>query len=185
MNDPRVGQSPAIMDALRAQNRLTRLSYHGMYQAYEGRNEVNAVKAQLASLLHRDPPGDVAAQAKKLEADLTKIGGKKPAGGILAFFLRHHPKPGALQSFVTLNNNYNTMVSMMQVGYDMAPTPTQIATWESDCHQYNRTVTAWKAMQTTQLAEFNTLLAKHHLQELNVAPTKLADRSCSFNADSN
>ncbi len=185
MNDPRVGQSPALMAALRAQNRLTMLSYHGMKQTYEGRNEVNAVKAQLASLMHGSLPGDVAAQAKKLDASLTKIGGKKPAGGILAFFHRHAPKPGALQSFVTLNNNYNTIVSMMQVGYDMAPTPTQIATWESDCHEYKRTVSAWRATQTQQIADFNALLAKHHLQELNVTPTKLTDRSCSFKAGSN
>jgi photosystem II stability/assembly factor-like uncharacterized protein len=185
MNDPRVGQSPAIMDALRAQNRLNMLAYHGMQQAYEGHNEVNAVQAQLASLMKGSLPDDVAAQAKMLKADLTKIGGGNLAGGFFAFFRRHPPKPGALQSFVTLNSNYNALVGLMQVGYDMAPTPTQIATWESDCHQYNRTVAAWKAMQTQQLASFNALLAKNHLQELNVVPTKLADRSCSFNADSN
>ena len=39
------------------------------------------------------------------------------------------------------------MVSMMQVGLDMAPTPTQIATWESDCSNYNRTMAAWKDTQ--------------------------------------
>ncbi len=31
--------------------------------------------------------------------------------------------PNALQSFFELNNAFNTMVSMMQVGLDMAPTP--------------------------------------------------------------
>jgi photosystem II stability/assembly factor-like uncharacterized protein len=185
MNDPRVGQSAALMAALRSQNRLTMLAYHGMEQTYEGHNEVNAVKAQLASLRHGSLPGDVASQAKKLEASLNKIGGKKPAGGILAFFHRHRPKPGEMRSFVTLNGNYNTMVSMMQVGLDMPPTPTQIATWESDCREYNRTVAAWKAMQTHQIADFNAVLTKNHLKKLNVAPIALTDPSCSFKAGSN
>ena len=76
-------------------------------------------------------------------------------------FRRPLPKPNELQSFLMLNNDYNTMVSMMQVGLDMAPTPTQIATWESDCGNYNRTVAAWKAMQKQQIADFNALLAKN------------------------
>ena len=57
------------------------------------------------------------------------------------------PDPKAIKSFADLNNAYNTMVSMIQVGLDMAPTPTQIATWESDCANYNRTLAAWSGMQ--------------------------------------
>jgi len=67
----------------------------------------------------------------------------------------------------------------MQVGLDMAPTPTQIATWESDCGNSNRTVTAWKAVQQ-QIIDFNAVLSKNHLQELNIAPTKLSDSPCTF-----
>ena len=43
--------------------------------------EVDAVKAQLASLMKSNLPGDVASQAKTLDASLTKIGGVMPAGG--------------------------------------------------------------------------------------------------------
>jgi hypothetical protein len=71
------------------------------------------------------------------------------------------------------------MVSMMQVGLDMAPTSSQIATWESDCKSYNQTVDAWKAIQK-QIADFNTLLAKNSLQPLNIAPSKLTEPACSF-----
>ena len=184
INDPRVGQGPKLMAALRAQNQLTMLAYHGMQQSYEGNSEVNTVKAQLASLMQGSLPGDVASQAKTLDASLTKIGGVMPAGGRGFFSRGPAPAPNALQSFLTLNNNYNTMVSMMQVGLDMAPTPTQISTWESDCRDYNRTVAGWKAMQQ-QVADFNAVLAKNHLQELNVAPTKLTDASCSLKGGSN
>ncbi|MFZ0212961.1 MAG: hypothetical protein WAL55_09655 [Candidatus Acidiferrales bacterium] len=183
MNDPRVDQSPKLMAALRAQNQLTMLAYHGMQQSYQGNQEVNTVRAQLASLMKSSLPGDVATQAKTLDASLTKIGGEMPASG--SFFRRPTPKPDELRSFITLNDDYNTMVSMMQVGLDMAPTPTQIATWESDCRNYNRTVDAWMAMQKQDIANFNAVLAKDQLQVLNVAPTKLTGSSCSFKAGSN
>jgi len=182
-NDPRVGESPKVMAELRAQNQLTLLAYHGMQQSYDGKEEVDKVKAQLASLMKADPPGDVASQAKTLDASLTKIAGVMPPPG--SFFRRPTPKPDELHSFLMLNDDYNTMVSMMQVGLDMAPTPTQIATWESDCSNYNRTVAVWKAMQTKDIAYFNAVLAKNHLQELSVAPSKLADASCIFKSGSN
>ena len=178
VNDPRVGQSRDLMAALRAQNRLTMQAYHGMQQSYAGRLEVDAVKAQLTSLMHDHLPGPLAAQAKKLDAGLTKIGGKKPAHAFL-FFLHHEtPKPHTLRSFFALNNDYNSLVSLMQVGLDMSPTPAQIATLKSDCRHYDRTMAAWKAMRMKQLAAFNTVLVENHLRELKVAPDKLAGLSC-------
>ena len=179
MNDPRVGQSPRLMAALRAQNRLTLLAYQGMRQSYEGHDEVEAVKTRLASLMRSSLPGDAASQAKELDASLTKIGGAMPTGPF-SFFRQPPREPNAMRSFLTLNEDYSTMVSMMQVGLDMPPTPTQIATWEDDCRNYNRTVDAWKAMQTQQIAAFDATLAKDNLQQLNVAPSKLADPTCSF-----
>jgi hypothetical protein len=177
MNDPRVGQSPELMAALRTQNKLTLLAVHGMQQSYEGHDEVDSIKSQLASLMQSGLPGDVAAQAKTLDANLTRIGGVMPAAGSAP--RRAAPESNALQSFLDLNNAYNAMVSMMQVGLDMAPTPTQIATLESDCTNYNRTGAAWKGIQQ-QITDFNAVLAKNHLQELKFAPTKLTDSSCSF-----
>ena len=182
MNDPRVGQSPRLMAALRAQNRVTMFAYHGMRQTYEGHQEVNAVKTQLASLMHGHLPAPLALQAKKLEASLTKIGGKKPTSGFLSFLHHLKHKPKALRSFVALNNDYNNLVSLMQVGLDMRPTPDQVATLKSDCRQYDRTVTAWKAMQAKQLPAFNTVLAKNHLKKLHLVPVRLAEPSCSVAA---
>jgi hypothetical protein len=73
------------------------------------------------------------------------------------------------------------MVSMMQVGLDMAPTPTQIATWQKDCTDLDRTRTAWEDA-LKQVADFNAMLVKNNLQEMKVAPTptKLTVSTCSF-----
>ncbi len=87
--------------------------------------------------------------------------------------------PKALQSFFELNNAFNTMVSMMQVGLDMAPTPTQITTWQKDCTDLNRTRTAWVDARK-QITDFNAVLVKNNLQEIKVAPTKLTLSACSF-----
>ena len=183
VNDPRVGQSPALMAALRTQSKLTLLSVEGMKQSFEGHEEVDAVKDQLASLMQGTLPADVAAQAKTLEASLTKIGGVMPGpGGGGGGGRRAAPEPNALKSFVELNDEYNTMVSMMQVGLDMPPTPTQIDTWKSDCANSNRTLAEWKDTQK-QITDFNTVLTKNNLQQLKVTPTKLTDASCSFTSE--
>ncbi len=180
INDPRVGQSPELMSALRTQNRLTLLSVEGMKQSFAGHDEVEAVRNQLASLMQSSLPDDVAKQAKALDANLTKIGGVVPPPGGGGGFGRRPAEPNPMQTFADVNNSYNTMVSMTQVGLDMAPTPTQIATWEKDCTDSTRTLAAWKEAQQ-QITDFNAVLAKNNLQPLKVPPTRLASGSCRFN----
>ncbi len=182
MNDPRVGQNPALMAALGSQNKLTLLSVQGMEHSFEGHEEVNAVKDQLAALIKGNLPADVAEQAKTLDASLTKIGGATAGGfggGGGGGRGRGAANPNALQSFAELNNAFNTMVSMMQVGLDMAPTAAQIATWQKDCTDLNRTRAAWEDARK-QISEFNALLVKNNLAEMKVAPTKLTVSACSF-----
>jgi photosystem II stability/assembly factor-like uncharacterized protein len=181
VNDPRVGQNPALMAALRTQNKLTLLSVQGMEQSYEGHDEVDAVKSQVQTLMQSSLPTDVAAQAKTLDGSLAKIGGVVPAAGS-EYGRREPPDPKAMKSFFELNNAYNTMVSMIQVGLDMAPTPTQIATWKSDCADYNRTKTAWDGMQQT-IATLNATLASNQLETIKLVPSKLTALSCSFGPD--
>ncbi len=178
VNDPRVGQSPALMAALRAQNKLSLLSVEGMEQSFAGYDEVNAVSAQLKARTQDNLPGDVSAKAKALDASLTKIGGVVPAPGS-GFGRREPVDPKAMKSFFDLNNAYNTLVSMIQVGLDIAPTPTQVATWKSDCADYNRTRAAWDEAQQ-QIAAFNTLLTDNKVEKLQVAPSTLKALSCSF-----
>ena len=152
INDPRVGQSPELMAALRTQNRLTLLSVQGMKQSFEGHDEVDAVR-EPACVADEEQPArrcrhagqDTRCQPDedwRRHADRLGGGGGGPNRRVA-------PDPKAMQSFVDLNNAYNTMVSMMQVGLDMAPTPTQIATWENDCTDYNRTTAAWKGDAAT------------------------------------
>jgi hypothetical protein len=185
-NDPRVGESPAVMAAVRAQEALTQLAYRGASDAYGGNEEVAAVRNALAALRRGQLPPDVAAQATALDATLGALGGAAggrggPGGGGGGGGRGGAPAaPGAVTPFTALNGTFNSLVSLMQVGLDMGPTRAQIDTWESGCTSYNATVTAWKKAQTADLAAFDALLAKNGLPALTVTPTKLTVRTCTF-----
>jgi hypothetical protein len=71
---------------------------------------------------------------------------------------------------------------MSQVGLDEAPTQAQVDTWEADCKEFNTTMTAWKTMQSKDLADFNALLSKNNLKPLQVSPTALTVSPCAFSA---
>src|SRR6185437_8412843 len=90
--------------------------------------------------------------------------------------------PAAMESFITLNGSFNAIVSMMQVGLDMPPTPAQIDTWQADCKHYTTTLGAWKKVESTDLPAFNAALTKGGQTPLSVTPTKLTAPSCSFAA---
>jgi hypothetical protein len=186
-NDPRAGESPATVAALKAQNKLTRLAYEGMRDSYSGNEEVAAMRAQLAPLAQAEAPADIAAKAKELDAKLATFGGAPggnagrgpSAGSGQAGGRGGPPAPGAMRSFIALNNGFNTMVSMMQVGLDMPPTKAQFDTWEANCKNYNTTVSAWKKMQSDDLAAFNTVLTTNNQKPLTIAPTKLTEAVCA------
>ena len=173
-NDPRVGESAATLNALKSQHNLTMRAYQGMKDSYSANEEVAAARAQLAPLLESQT-ADVAAKAKALDTTLATFGGAvEGRGGRGGFggFGRGGAAPGAMQSFIALNNSFNAMVSMVQVGLDMAPTPAQIDTWESDCRNYNTTLAAWKKVKTEDLAAL----------KIDVKPATLAPMSCTFAA---
>src|SRR5262249_43448803 len=76
-------------------------------------------------------------------------------------------EPGAMQSFIQLNGAFGAIVSAMQVGLDMGPTRAKVDTWETDCRNFNTTVTAWKKV-VSDLAAYDVL------------PTKAAMTPCAF-----
>ncbi|MGH9467016.1 MAG: WD40/YVTN/BNR-like repeat-containing protein [Terriglobales bacterium] len=180
INDPRVGQGPEVMAELRAQDRLNRLALTAMQNTYRGHTDVARAQAQVTALESGNLPASVASQAEAIDAKLSAIGGKVQTGR--GFRNGPAPKPGALISFVNLNNDFNALVSIEQVGLDMAPTPAQIGSWESECRSYNQTVTAWNQLLTHDLVAFNHMLDQNHLQPITVPAATLSDPSCSFRA---
>jgi photosystem II stability/assembly factor-like uncharacterized protein len=178
-NDPRVGENAATMSALQAQHALTMHAYQAMKDTYSGNEEVTALRARLGELAQGQSNAEIAEKAKALDAKLAAFGGPVEGRGRGGFGGRGGGAPGAMQSFAALNNSFNTLVSMVQVGLDMAPTPAQVDTWESDCRSYNATLAGWKKAQADDVAAFNTVLTRAGMTPLSVKATALTPATCT------
>ena len=187
-NDPRIGESAAVMSALRAQNKLILNAYQAMKDAAAGNDEVTAVRAQVAALAAAALPADLAAAATALDAKLATFGGAGGRGG-------RGGGGGAgggggrgggagvagVTSFTALNGSFNLLVELHHNGIDMAPTKSQIDTWESDCKNFNATVVAWKAVLGVDLVSFNDQLTKAGKPAMKIAPSAMkVQASCTF-----
>ena len=184
-NDPRVGESPAMMSALRAQHKLAMAAWQSMKDSYAANEEVAAVRAQLAALMKTSLPPDVAAAAIALDAKLATIGGVQRRGGFGGGgggFGSAARLPGSLLPLIAINGIFNTVLGpLTQNGIDMAPTNAEIHTWETGCREFTATVNAWKPMLDTDVAGFNSLLTKNNLTPLKIAPTTMVvPSSCLF-----
>ena len=189
-NDPRIGESPAVMNALRSQHKLIMGAYQAMKDAAAGNDEVAAVRAQVAALASAALAADVASATTALDAKLATFGGatggRGGRGGGGAGGGGRGGGAGAaggVMSFTALNAAFNTLVSLNHNGLDMAPTKSQIDTWEADCKNYSATVVAWKAMLGVDLVSFNNQLTKNGTAALKIPATALTvPASCAFMA---
>jgi photosystem II stability/assembly factor-like uncharacterized protein len=184
-NDPRIGESAAVMSSLRAQQKLAMFAVQGMKDSYAANEEVAAVRAQLATLMKTSLPPDVAAAATALDAKLATAGGIQRGGrggGGGGGFGGPARAPGSLLTFIGINNLYYTVLGpLTQNGIDMAPTKAQVDTWESACNEFTSTANAWKAMLSTDLVGFNTLLTNNKLTPLKIPSSAVtAPTSCKF-----
>ena len=184
-NDPRVGESPSMMTALRTQNKLALAAVQGMKDTYAANSEVAAVRAQLAAIPRGSLPPDVATAAAALDTKLATFGGPQrggrgPGGG--GGFGGPARLPGSVLSFITINNLFNTVLGpLSQNGIDMAPTKAAVNTVESACTEFTATASGWKKVLDTDLVEFNTLLSRNNLTPLKLTQTAVnAPASCTF-----
>jgi hypothetical protein len=182
-NDPRVGEDPAMMSALRAQLKLALAAAQGMRDSFAANEEVSAVRAQLATLTAKGSlPPEVATAGTALDTKLATFGGVQRGGRGGGGRFGPARVPGSPLSFVAINNLYNTVLGpLSQNGIDMPPTKAEIDTWESGCQEFTATVSGWKTMLDVDLVGFNSLLAKNNLTPLKITSTALAaPASCTF-----
>jgi photosystem II stability/assembly factor-like uncharacterized protein len=180
-NDPRIGESPAMMNALRAQTKLALAASSGMTDSFAANDQVADVRAQLARVMGSSPPAEIATAASALATKLATLGGPvagRGGGG----FGGPARQPGSVLPFSGVNGIFYTILGpLSQNGIDMVPTPAEIHTWESGCKEFTSTAAAWKTMLTSDLVEFNTLLTKNNLQPLRLPTSSVAaPASCTF-----
>jgi len=184
-NDPRIGESPVMMSALRAQNKLAMAAWQGMKDSYAANEEVAALRAQLAAIMKSSLPPEVATAATALDTKLATMGGAPPAGrggfGGGGFGAPARV-PGSILTFRSINGIFNTVLApLSQNGIDMAPTKAEVDTWETGCKEFTATASAWKTMLGMDIVTFNGLLTKNNLTPLKITPTAVAaPASCTF-----
>ena len=179
-NDPRIGESPAMMNALRAQTRLALAAAAGMTDSYNANEQIGSLRMQLAALTQGSLPPEVAAAATALDTKLATLGGAQPRGG--RGFGGAARTPGSVLPFYSINNIYYTLLGpLSQNGIDMVPTGAEIHTWESGCKEFTATAIAWQAVVATDLPAFNNVLGKNNLTQLRFDPKLVAaPASCTF-----
>ena len=120
------------------------------------------MKDQLATLMKGNLPADVAAQAKTLDASLTKIGGVMTAAR--RWLAVRSPRSSRSQGAAIV---LQTEQRLQHHGQHDAGRPRHGAHPHPDrhlaerLHRPNRTMAAWKAMQK-QIADFNAVLVKNN-----------------------
>lgn len=181
-NDPRVGESPALMAALRQQNKLALAAWTGMKDSFEGNNEVSALRAKLGEL-PRSAAAEVSTALTALETKLSAFGAAPGAGRPGGGFGVPAPRaPGSVLTFTALNGSFYTVLGpLSQNGIDMRPTEAAIHTWELGCREFSATAAGWKQFLSTDLAQFNDVLRKNGLSLISVLSTSMAaPSSCVF-----
>jgi len=181
-NDPRSPASPAD---LRAQHELQVKLYDGTRQSWDGYHQVNAMREALARVSAANPPADVAAAARVLDAKLlalagTGIGGRGGRGG-----------PPLPPNFTTLNGtepeegavmlSMNGQLKIQDYG-DMAPTETMRKAWTQVCLDMRTALGEWQAINAKDLVAFNALLTKNNLQPIAAASPAIAMPVCTLGA---
>jgi len=180
-NDPRVGESPRVMAGIRQKNELMVGAWQLAKATYAGNSEVEALRGQVAALNASNPAANVAAQVTAFNAKLAAFGGGGAGRGGRGGGRGRGAAaaPGAVVPFNTLNNNFDSIVSLQEDGDDNPPTQAVINTYEAYCKSFNATLNAWKELQTQDVSSFNETLTKNNLQPIHVTPTQITASACT------
>lgn len=142
--DPRVGDSPEVMAGMQkqlalAQNIVAVLA--GSKAAYE---QGKALEAKLESF----QAGASNEPAKALQARVAELTGSfdDAAVGLSGNNYAVRPVKGAV-SFSRTNGQASALLHLVNYLSDRAPVPSQYATYQQLCKDFNATATAWQELQ--------------------------------------
>jgi photosystem II stability/assembly factor-like uncharacterized protein len=172
-NDPR---SPATPAALAAEHALQMKIQAGIGEAWDAHHVVAALRDTLAARIAANPPADVLAALKDLDARLDTLGGN-PAGGRGRGFARGGTQ--APPNFVDINGTLVRQLNTLDLG-DMAPTQAMTGAYGAVCGQLRTAVTDWRNLAGGQLAVVNAALVRNSLASVKVPGPDLRVPVCGI-----
>ena len=149
-NDPRVGQSPALMAALRAQMALTMATYRGIQAVDRGFRQTATLARQVVAL--GKLPAAVAPGAQRLLADARRLRGSAGGRGF-----------GGGRGAPSFDGVEGTLVALLNGGQtaDMAPTAAQQAAWRQACGQLNSALARLRRLDAGPVVALNRGLVQN------------------------
>src|SRR6185312_5134015 len=145
-NDPR---SPAANSAIHSQHELLRKFNAAAKVAYDGYQEVEAMRAQLTGAAPVDSTSAAAKALRDLRAKVDTVGGNARIGG-------RRPPP----NFYALNATAIGHITAQDNG-DHAPTEAALAAYTQVCRDLQTAVARWETISTKDAAALNIAPQAH------------------------
>ena len=177
-NDPR---SPATAADLAAQHELHMKLYEGSKAAWEGYQQVTAMRSAVGELSGSNPSGEAAGAITAFSAKLVSAGGNPAAGGRGGGGGRGGAAgPPPAPNFAGLVGAMNRQLEGLDYG-DQAPTEPMMRAWSWACADLKTAIATWKTVNSLDLPAFNQVLSKNGLKAI-AAGAGLVPPACSVGA---
>ena len=170
-NDPR---SPAPAADLRAQHDLQMKLYDSIALAWDGYQQVAAMRAAVAAIPRENLPADVTAAIAAFDAKLAATGGSA-AGGRGRGGAGGMGAPGGAAptpNFAALNGSLIRQLETLDFG-DMAPNEPMTKAFAAGRADLRAAVKSWLTVSTQDRAAFNDVLSKNRLPIIPPAASAL------------
>ena len=175
-NDPR---SPASVVELVAQTTMQTSLYDRVQTAWDGFQQVTAMRNAVSAIMKNNPPADVAQVLTNFDARLAAVGGAAGGGR------RGGGPGGAAQggatpppNFAAVHANLLRVMNSLDSG-DMAPSETETTVFNRSCADLKTAVESWSAIGGKELTTLNATLAGKQLPAIAAATGPLAAPVCA------
>ena len=172
--DPRIGESPAVLAGLRAQFDLEQKNAAGMAASDAGYHQVSQLRARLKELTDQSPPDAVKQAVTALDSKMAPVEGQLSAAvsgpyGVPAYT----GNPG----FTGVNGAFAGLMVIVEYESDHAPVDAQVKAFHDYCTDLDRNLALWRTLNTVDVPALNELLGKSNLKPLTPASPP-ADLAC-------
>ena len=164
--DPRMGESPAVLAGLRAQFDLEQKNVNGMAASHTGYDQTSGMRAQLKALEPQSPPSAVAQAITALDGKIAPVEGLLSAAASGPYGV---PAYSGNPGFTGVNGSFAGLMVIVEYMSDHAPVEAQVKAFHDYCTDLNKNLALWRTINTQDVPALNQLLRNNNLQPLSPA----------------
>ena len=161
--DPRIGESPAVMAELRAQFDLEQKSVDGMAASHTGYNQAAQLRAQLKALTGQQLPPAVSQAVNALDTKMAPVEGRLSAAASGPYGVPAYTgNPG----FTGVNGAFAGLMVIVEYESDHAPVDAQVKAFHDYCTDLDNNLALWRTINTVDVPALNELLRQNNVKPL-------------------